>query len=364
MQMALTRRDMMASALAIASVVATSRAGIAEEKLPLTIAGYRFDRFAGLIDGRVPVEGCDVTFEVDAIGDMNTHVFDGPGTREVTEIGLHPFMLAYANDGFRDYTLLPIFPIRTFRHKSVFIRTEAGIEKPEDLKGRRVGTPGYSSTSLTWLRGIFADEYGVDPTDIEWVVSADDSSAGEAGKISANESVVPEGVSLSVGPAGMNESDLLVEGEVDALFHAAEPRAFIEGDPRVARLFADPRAVEQDYFRRTGIFPIMHAVAICRDVADEHPWLPKAVFDAYSKAKSLSYDRMSRLGWAADMLPWYGQELTETTELMGSNFYSYGMASNKKVLETLFRYSFEQGLAKTQLTIAELFHPASLDFEE
>lgn len=359
-----TRRQILVAAVAGAGVAMGAAPAAAAAKLPITIAGYRFDRFAGLIDGRVPVEGCDVTFDVDGIGDMNTHVFSGPGTREVTEIGLHPFMLAYANDGFRDYTLLPVFPLRAFRHKSVFIRTGAGIEEPLDLRGRRVGTPGYSSTSLTWLRGIFADEYGVKPTEIEWVVSAKDSSAREAGKVSAQENVLPKGVSITIGPAGMDESEMLVSGVVDALFHAAEPRAFIEGDSRVARLFPDARSVEREYYRRTGIFPIMHAVAIRRDVADEHPWLPKAVFDAYSQAKTMSYARMRRTGWADDMLPWYGHELAETVALMGENFYSYGIGPNRKALETLFRYSYEQGLTKKKLSLDDLFHPVSLSFEE
>ena len=332
--------------------------------LPITVAGYQFDRFAALIDGRIGIEGCDATYETQGIGDMNTHVFSGPGTREVTEIGLHPFMLAHANQNFRDYTLLPIFPLRLFRHKSVFIRVDSGIEKPEDLRGRTVATPGYSSTSLTWIRGILQDEYGVAPTDIDWIVAAKDSSAKDAGKASQQENVFPEGISITVGPEGQDESDLLVSGAVDALFHAAEPRAFVEEDPRIARLFPDSRTVERDYYARTGIFPIMHAIAIRRDVAAEHPWLAKAVFDAYSRAKQTSYDYMVRLGWVGDMLPWYGQELAETRALMGDNFYSYGIGSNRKTLEALFRYSHQQGLASHELTIEELFLPSSLEFAE
>ncbi len=312
----------------------------------------------------MPIEGCDATYETQGIGDMNTHVFSGPGTREVTEIGLHPFMLAYANQDFRDYTLLPIFPLRLFRHKSLFIRTDSGIEKPEDLPGRRIATAGYSSTSLTWIRGILQDEYGVSPTDIDWVVSAQDSSARDAGKASKQENVFPEGISITVGPEGQDESDLLVSGVVDALFHAAEPRAFVEGHPRIVRLFSDVRAVEKEYYARTGIFPIMHAVAIRRDVAADHPWLAKAVFDAYSRAKQISYESMNRIGWIADMLPWYGQELAETRALMGDNFYSYGIGSNRKTLETLFRYSHAQGLASRELTIEDLFLPASLGFAD
>ena len=125
---------------------------------------------------------------------LNTHVFSGPQTLDVCEIGLHPYMLAYANDSFRDYSLLPIFPLRLFRHKSIFIRTDRGINKPEDLKGKTIATPGYSSTSLTWIRGVLQDEYGIRPEDVNWIVSSKDSSARDGGKASKQENTFPEGI--------------------------------------------------------------------------------------------------------------------------------------------------------------------------
>jgi 4,5-dihydroxyphthalate decarboxylase len=214
----------------------TGPGGADSAALDLRISGYEYDHVRALIDGRVEVQGCNLRFQPGKIGDLNTHVFSGPRTLDATEIGLSPFMLAYANDGFRAYSLIPVFPLRLFRHKSVFIHADRGIERPEDLKGKRVGTPGYSSTSLTWIRGFMQHEYGVRPQDIEWVVSAADSSAKDAGKASAQEQVLPEGISITVGPEGKDESDLLLSGDVDALFHAAEPRAFTEGNPKVKRV--------------------------------------------------------------------------------------------------------------------------------
>jgi len=340
------------------------KAATTPSKLSLIVSGYKLDRTEALIDGRAQVEGCDINFEESGIGDINTNVFSGPQTFDVTEIGLHPFMLAYANEGFRDYSLLPIFPIRVFRHKSIFIRTDRGIKGPEDLRGNKVATPGFSSTSLTWLRGIVQHEYGVKPEEIQWVVSSRDSSAKAAGKVSKQESMVPQGLSVSKGPAGKDESDLLESGEVDALFHAAEPRAYIEGHPKVAQLFPDFRTTERAYFKKTGIFPIMHAVAIRNSLVEQHPWLPKAVFDAYSKAKNLMYDHLKKMGWASISLPWAAQEIEETRALMGDNFWPYGITPNRKALEALFRYSYEQGLAGRKLTIEELFHPSSLEFTE
>lgn len=330
-------------------------------KLPLKMAGYKLDRVAGLIDGRVKVAGCDANFEVAGIGDMNTDIFSGAQTRDVTEIGLHPYMLAYANEGFRDYSLIPVFPLRVFRHKSIFINTNSGIKKPEDLRGRKVATPGFSSTSLTWLRGIMQHEYGISPDDINWVLSSKDSSAGVAGKLSKQESMIPKGLKVTKGPVGKDESDLLVESEVDALFHAAEPRAYVQGDPNVARLFSDYRQTERAYFKKTGIFPIMHAVAIRNSLVDKHPWLAEAVFDAYSQAKQLMYNDLNRMGWATISLPWVGKELEETRALMGENFWPYGVEANRKALETLFQYSYEQGLARHKLSVDELFHSSTLE---
>jgi 4,5-dihydroxyphthalate decarboxylase len=300
-----------------------------------------------------------------AIGDMNSNVFNGSQSLDITEIGLHPFMLAYANDNFRDYSLLPIFPLRMFRHKSIFIHSDSGISNAKDLIGKTIATPGYSSTSLTWIRGILQDEYGVSPQDVKWVSSAEDSSANLSGKVSKNELMIPKGISIQSGPMGKDESDLLVDGEADALFHAVEPRAYAEGHKKVTRLFQDYRKVEQDYYKKTGIFPIMHAVAVKTKLLRENPWLAKSIFDAYSESKQLAYEEMTKLGWADDMLPWYGQELQETQSLMGNNFYSYGLnKKNIKTLETLFRYSYEQGLSSRELNIEELFHPLGSDLLE
>ncbi|WP_282124471.1 ABC transporter substrate-binding protein [Algibacter mikhailovii] len=335
-----------------------------KELVKLKVAGYDLDRLEGITNGKVKIEGCEVEFHKVGIGDANTAAFTGAGTYDVTEIGLHPYMLAYANDNFRDYTLIPVFPIRVFRHKSIFIHSDKGIKTPEDLKGRNIGTPGYSSTSLTWIRGMLQDEYGISPKDINWVLSNKDSSADTAGKISKEEQVVPEGITATYGTAGKDESELLLSGEVDALFHAAEPTAFVKGDPKVIRLFADARSTERAYFKKTGIFPIMHAVAIKTALVEKHPWLPQAVFKAYSKAKTQHYMKLKKLGWAYSSLPWFAQEFEETRKLMGDNFWPYGIAANKKTLETLFRYSYEQGLSNKQLTINELFEASTLTLKE
>jgi 4,5-dihydroxyphthalate decarboxylase len=333
-------------------------------KLKLMFAGYEYDRVAPLTEGQIPVEGCELDFEADKIGQLNSHVFAGPQTRDFTEIGLHPFMLAYANDNFRDYTLLPVFPLRAFRHKSIFIRSDRGITTPSDLRGKKIATPGYSSSSLTWIRGILQHEYGVAPTDVEWIVSAADSSSKVTGGASRFENIIPEGLQVARGPEGKDESEMLADGDVDALFHAVEPRCYVEGHPQVNRLFSDFRSVERNYFSKTGIFPIMHAVAMRKQLIEAQPWLPAALFKAYSEAKRVAFRELKTMGWANISLPWIAQEIEETRSLMGENFWPYGIEANRKSLEALFEYSYEQGLANKRLEIEELFHPSTLELEE
>jgi len=206
-------------------------------------------------------------------------------------------------------------------------------------------------------------EYGVTPNDVEWVVTSKDSDQ-RGGKGSKQENIWPNGLTVTQAPKGQDESELLVAGEVDALFHATEPRAFTERNPNCVRLFADSRKTERAYFAKTRIFPIMHAVAIRNDVVQREPWLLEAVFRAYCRAKQESADYLRKEAWFRMSLPWLAQELEETRALMGENYWPYGIAPNRRTLEALCRYSHEQGLTQRELTIEELFHPASLELIE
>lgn len=334
------------------------------EGLPITLAGYEYDRIRGLIDGSVKIEGCRTTFEVTGIGPLNNHAFFGVQTRDITEVGLIPYILAYANDEFRDYTLLPIPILRTFRHKSIFIRTDRGIKTPADLRGKKVATVGYSSSGLTHVRGILQEQYGVKPNEIEWISVQKDSASNLTGGVSAWEKIRPDGISITNAPESEDESSLLISGQVDAILHPAEPKVYQDRNPIVERLFKDHRSVEKEYFEQTGIFPIMHTLAIRKKTALANPWLAKAVFEAYSKAKFQDYQYMKTWGWAMSSLPWYGQEYNETTELMGGNFYPYGLQASKASYEAAFRFTYEQGLSKRLVTLEEMFDKSTLDLIE
>jgi len=334
------------------------------EGVPITMAGYDYSRVKPLADGRVTVEGCQHRYEVTSIGPLNNHAFFEPQKRDVTEIGLIPYILAYTNDNFRDYTLLPVPVLRLFRHKSIFVRTDRGIKTPADLKGKKVATVGYSSSGLTHVRGILQEEYGVSPEDITWISVEKDSGANLTGGVSNWEKIRPQGLKIIDAPKGEDESTLLISGKVDAILHPAEPKVYQERNPLVERLFKDHRTVEQDFYKRTGMFPIMHTIAIKKETAKKHPWMAKAVFEAYVKAKIIDYDYMKTWGWAYDSLPWYGQEFNETRALMGENFYPYGLKASANSYEAAFRYVYDQGLSKRKISLEEMFDKTTLNLAD
>lgn len=329
----------------------------------LKIAGYAYDRVRAIQDGRIGVEGFDVRFHAEDIYRLNKQLFGPQRTYEVSETGLIPFVTRYANEDFRAYTLIPVFISRVFRHRNIFVRTDRGIEKPEDLRGKRIGIPGYGMSSHTWIRGFLQDEYGVKPEDMQWIETTKSSDGGKLNSGFAKY-YLPDDFPLTKGPEGVDESEMIIAGDVDALVTAIEPKAFTEGHPKIRRLFPNVRAVEKQYYKTTGVFPIMHVVAVRRDFADANPNLPKALFSMYSQAKQVAYNDLEAAEVLKVTLPWVNQDLDDTRALMGENFWPYGVKANRKELELVMRYTHEQGLAKRRVRVEEVFHPSTLELME
>ena len=333
------------------------------EKQQIKIAGYDYDRVRAIMDGQVDLKGAEVSFNVENIYDVSGYAF-GPNRKyEVTELGLIPFIRKYINEGFRSYTLIPVFISRSYRHRNVFVHADSGIKKPEDLRGKRIGTPGYGFSANTWIRGFLLDEYGVEADEMNWIETTE-SSDGASLPQKLNRHFLPDDFPLVKGPPGIDESELLLSGGCDALITAITPRAFLEGNPKVKQLFPDVRVAEQNYYRKTHLFPIMHAVAIRTDVVEQSPWLPKAVFEMYSMSKQKAYANLETTTALKTTLPWVTQEFEDTRKLMGKNFWPYGIEANRKELELVMRYVHEQGLVKHRLKFEELFHPSTLKLEE
>ena len=322
--------------------------------LTVSVAGVSYDRTRAIFEGRVGIEGCR-TIAIPLSPEETFHRALRYQEFDIAELSLASSLVA-ASRGAAAYAAIPVFPSRSFRHSAIYVRADRDISRPEDLKGRIVGVPEYQITAAVWVRGILSDEYGVRPLDVRWRTGG----LHEAGRKEKIAHDLPPG--NEVTPIGADEtlSDLLDAGEIDALISPVPP-ACLETNPFVRRLFPDYRTVEADYFRRTGIFPIMHVVGIRRTLLDAHPWLAVSVFKAYVRAKELCYQDLEAMGALRTTAPWPVASLEETRALMGHDFWSYGLQPNAGVIETVARYCNEQGLTKRQVTAAELFVPSTLD---
>lgn len=371
-----SRRDFLARAGAgligaagLAATSGTSRAATPGKRV-IQVAGYDYDRCRAIIDGTAGIEGSEVSFHFEDIYSVNDLAFGKDPRYEVSELGLIPFITKYVNGGFRGYSLIPVFISRIFRHRNIFVRADAGMVTPGDLKGRRVGTPGYGMSANTWIRGFLLDEYGIAADDFEWIETTKSSDAGKLGgsgwSAFGEESgyFFPDDFPIRQGPVGVDESELLLSGECDALITAITPRAFLEGDPMIRRLFPDVRAAETAYYLKTRMFPIMHVVGIRNDAIEADPGLPVAVFRMYSEAKRAAYAKLETTTSLRVTLPWLTQELEETRAIMGDDYWPYGIEANRKELEHVMRYCYEQHLVKEPVGFEELFHPSTLAITE
>ena len=322
-------------------------------RLPITIATWDYDRVRALTDGRVQVEGCDVNYITMPVEECFERAYFH-GEFEVAEIGFSPYLIALSR-GPTPYVALPVFLSRTFRHSAVYIRSDRGIAGPADLRGKRIGVPEYQMSAVMWFRGFLQDEFNIAAKDINWV-QAGLENPGRRDKFPLN---LPEGFPLtSRNDASL--SALLADGELDGVMSARRPSCFVNGHPKVRRLFPDYRTAERDYYRRTGIFPIMHALGIRRDVYDNNRWLAASLFKAFLKAKRIADADLAETTALKIGLPWITAEYEATTEVMGADFWSYGVEANRKTLSTMARYSYEQGLAVRLLDVDEMFAEGNL----
>lgn len=333
------------------------------KKLKLTVGGYDYDRVTAIMNGSASIENTEVEFEMSNIYELNKLVFGPDKKFEISEVGLIPYITKYINEDFREYTLIPVFISRVFRHRNIFVHADSGIDTPEDLIDKKVGTPGYGMSANTWIRGFLLDEHGIKADDFEWIESNKSSDGGQLNDGFANY-YFDKDFPISKGPEGVDESELLLSGQCDALITAITPKAFLEGNPKIKRLYDDVKSAELAYYQKTKMFPIMHVIAIRNDVIKDNPWLPKAVFDMYCNAKQRAYDNLETTTSLKVSLPWVTQEFEETRALMGNNYWKYGIEANRKELEAIMRYVYEQGLAKQQVSFEELFEPSTLKLKD
>jgi 4,5-dihydroxyphthalate decarboxylase len=324
-------------------------------RLKLTLACWNYDRTRALQDGTVMPDGIDLTYlslpvEETFFRMLRHREFDAAemslSSYTVSRAAAHPAFIA-----------IPAFVSRCFRHGSIFVSANSGIEKAADLVGKRIGVPEYQMTAPVWIRGILQDEYGVAPDSVQYF-SGGEEETGRDEKIRLD--LPPRFRLRPIGP-DQTLSRMIAEGEIDALHTARAPSTFFTRPDSVRRLFPDYVAVERDYFRKTGIFPIMHVVVIRRDVYDANPWVAQSLYKAFVQAQRLAYDDLTISAALKTMLPWQLEAVEEARKLMGPDWWPYGFAPNRPVLDIFLRYHHEQGLSPRRLQPEELFAPETLE---
>jgi len=324
-------------------------------RLQLSLACWDYDRTRALADGSVRAEGIDLVYNSLYVEEtffrmLRNREFD------VAEMSLSSYCVSLMRDE-PAFVAIPVFPSRFFRHSCIFVSAASGIREPADLAGRKIGVPEYQMTAPVWIRGILQDEYGVDPAGCEyWTGGEEEPGRDEklALDLPARFRVKP------IGP-GQTLARMIAEGRLDAMHTARAPSTFRTQPDKVRRLFENFVDVEKAYYRKTKIFPIMHTVVIRRELYERNRWIAQSLAKAFAQAQRKTYEQLNTSMALTAMLPWQSAHVEEARALLGEDWWPYGFAANRHVLETFLRYHHEQGLSKRRLAPEELFAPETLE---
>jgi 4,5-dihydroxyphthalate decarboxylase len=324
-------------------------------KLTLALACWDYDRTRALADGRVAVDGVDLIYHPLPVEET---FFRMLRHREFDAAEMS--MSSYCVSKFRDdpFIAIPIFPSRFFRHSCIYLSAKSGIREPKDLIGKRIGNPEYQMTAPAWIRGILADEYGV-PVDSVTYLTGGEETPGRPEKLALD---LPPNIRVEqIGPTDTLAA-MLADGRIDALYTARKPSSYVPGGGgAVRRMWEDYVSVEQAYYAKTKIFPIMHVVVIRREIYERHRWVATALYKAFLESKAITYEDLRQTAAMKAMLPWAIAEEERARAVLGDDYWSYGFAENLHVLETFTRYSYEQGLSKRKLDPQEMFAPETFE---
>ncbi|MFO1324706.1 MAG: ABC transporter substrate-binding protein [Burkholderiales bacterium] len=324
-------------------------------RLRLTLACWDYDRTRALMDGSIVPDGIDLNYvnlpvEETFFRMLRHREFDA------AELSLSSYTVSLFREPVQ-FVAIPVFPSRMFRHSSIYVHAGSNIREPKDLIGKRVGVPEYQMTAPVWIRGILSDRHGV-PVDSVTYFTGGEEEPGRSEKLKLD---LPAAIKVvPIGPA-QTLSMMLANGEIDALYTARMPSTFRTAPDRVRRLFPDYADVEKQYFRDTGIFPIMHTVAIRRDVYERDRWVAQSLAKAFAAAQRRTYDDLQVTAALKGMLPWLTAHAEQARALMGDDFWPYGIERNRDTLATFLRYHHEQGLSKRLLQPEALFAPEALE---
>ncbi len=325
--------------------------------MELTLGTWDHDRVLALHEGRVAVPGVTLNCEVHPTSKLFPWAVQ-EARFDITEMSVSSYVLQLSRGG-SDYTALPAFVSRAFRHSGFFARAGSGIKSPSDFAGRRIGVPEYQMTAALWMRGILADEFGVGCDSIHWRTGALDAGV----RRERLELDLPDGMVVEPIDEGDTLQDMLLRGEIDGLLAPKPPQAFLDGNPDLVRLIPDFASAEQAYHKKTGFFPIMHLIGIRKSIADAHPEVVTALYEAFVTARDMALDRLRAI-WLGNAnrlsLPWLGASMERTIATLGADYWSYGFAANRAEIDAICRYSVDQYLAADRVQPEVLFHPSIL----
>jgi 4,5-dihydroxyphthalate decarboxylase len=317
------------------------RDGIIMHKLKLTLACGRYDRTQPLIDGRVEPQGVELTFLPMRPGETFWRMLNH-GEFDVSEMSLSSYTIL-RSEGDTRFIAIPVFPSRVFRHSAIYLPAGSRLERPEELAGKRIGVGDYQMTAAVWTRGMLMHEYGVRPEDVIWVTGKPIRSIAP-----------PAGIRMEAIPADTTLEAMLERGEIDALMSVMIPKSL---GKTTRRLFREPRKVESDYYRKTGIFPIMHTLVLKTALYQQHPWLAASFYRAFCRARDLAYAQMYDTDALTVSLPWVIDDVETTRDIFGPQIWDYSIEGSRPTLEALMTYLDEQKLSRRRMTVEELFVP-------
>lgn len=323
-------------------------------KLNLSVAMGDYDRTRALLDGTVQIDGVNPVYMTLSPEETFFRAFRNVEF-DISELSLSSYLVK-ASKGESPYVAVPVFLSRAFRHTSIYVRKDR-IKRPEDLKGCRIGVPEYQLTAIVWARAILQNDFGVAPEDVTWVRGGID----EPGRPEKIKLQLPPGVKMENAPENTTISDMLDRGEIDGFIAPRPPSGAAARNPNVGWLFDDPTAVAKEYYQRTNVFPIMHVVGVRKELAAEHPWLPGAVLKAFEQSKKAALDKLADTSATKVTLPFVEEQLKAARDLMGQDYWSYGVEPARKTLETFVRAHHSQGLSPRLMAVDELFHPATYE---
>jgi 4,5-dihydroxyphthalate decarboxylase len=315
---------------------------------PLTLACGDYAITQALIDGTVKPEGIELNWITLPHGEMwrrmlNHYEFDA------SELSFSSYIIARTLN--RPLIAIPIFPGRAFRHSYIFVNTNSGIDKPQDLPGKRIGLGEFQQTATVWVRGILQHEYGVAPETLRWFTWA---------KRSSFDVDFPKQYHLERVSTDKPPDKMLMDGELDAVICTSLFDSFLNGAPNVRRLFPNYKDVEIAYYQKTGIFPIMHTFVMREELWREYPWIGPSLYKAFQESKELAYLRFNDLSPYKICMAWFREPMEEQNRILGKDPWAYGLHKNRKTIETLIQYLYEQGMIKKRPEIEELFAPNTL----